>query len=48
MKKLSLTRQWELEHPDDEKCPTTFNEAQVWRRAASLEYHPPPALTRQP
>jgi hypothetical protein len=33
MAKLSLTRQWEIDHPNDKLCPRDPDSARAWRFA---------------
>ena len=41
MTKISLTKAWERDHPDDEPCPrNNHSAAQVWRRKRGLEVLP--------
>jgi hypothetical protein len=40
MRKLSLTQQWMIDHPDDEPCPRNHSAAQRWRRKRGLERDP--------
>jgi hypothetical protein len=39
-KKISATKQWELDHPNDVPCPRNASPAQVWRRKRWLEITP--------
>jgi hypothetical protein len=39
-KKISRTKVWERDHPNDEPCPTRHSAAQVWRRERGLETRP--------
>ena len=36
-KKLSPTKQWELDHPHDIPCPHGPDSAKAWRRARGLD-----------
>jgi hypothetical protein len=35
-KKLSPTKKWEHDHPDDKPCPRNPSAAQAWRRTRGL------------
>jgi hypothetical protein len=37
MAKLSATKQWELDHPDDTPCPSGSTAAAAWRRRRGLD-----------
>ena len=40
MPKLSTTKQWMIDHPDDTPCPRSPNAARSWRRKRGLELTP--------